>query len=191
MLHLRRAVVVEPSQRNLPQVLYQHGAHVNAKIGIGVMTAAGGHAEQHPSRRRARDGDQNPHRQHVGRGNAFRDGQLGNARDCEIGDELARRRQGRDGDVAYDPPFHRLDQTQIRAPRGGTVDRFHKRHSFLSRKQGRRRGKPADVQIIASRPAPDVRAAYARQGKRGNSWLDRFYSKTNARSCSRKRPASS
>ena len=105
LLHLRRAVVVEPSQRNLPQVLYQHGAHVNAKIGVGVMAAAGGHAEQHPSRRRARDGDQNPHRQHVGRGNAFRDGQLGNARDCEVGDELARRRQGRDGDVAYDPPF--------------------------------------------------------------------------------------
>ena len=131
LLHLRRAVVVEPSQRNLPQVLYQHGAHVNAKIGVGVMAAAGGHAEQHPSRRRARDG------------------QLGNARDCEVGDELARRRQGRDGDVAYDPPFHRLDQTQIRAPSGGTVDRFHKRHSFLSRKQGRRRGKPADVQMLA------------------------------------------
>ena len=149
LLHLRRAVVVEPSQRNLPQVLYQHGAHVNAKIGVGVMAAAGGHAEQHPPRRRTRDGDQNPHRQHVGRGNAFRDGQLGNARDCEVGDELTRRRQGRDGDVAYDPPFHRLDQTQIRAPSGGTVDRFHKRHSFLSRKQGRRRGKPADVQMLA------------------------------------------
>ena len=26
---------------------------------------------------------------------------------------------------------------------------FHKRHSFLSRKQGRRRGKPADVQMLA------------------------------------------
>lgn len=131
LLHLSRVVVAEPSQRNLAQMLHQHGAHVHAEISISVMAAARGKREQNPPRYSAGNGQKHPEGKFVKRRHAFDNRNLRHARNSEVGNEPAQRGKRRYHDVLDNSPPHRLYQAHVHALRGGLVYRFHTQLSSL------------------------------------------------------------
>ena len=115
LLDLARAAVVEPSERELGEVVEQDMARVDAEVGIGLVADAGAAAEEHAVGRRERDGRDDHEGERACGGHGVAQGGLGYGDSYQVGDESAGRRQRRHDHALDDERMSRFGESQVEA----------------------------------------------------------------------------